>query len=128
MAPPLSHARAASARSPAYRCHGTAVGLRPEPKKSASWRMSARPAAASMGLVQSGGRQRRGDPVSELDEIAPASAAIPPRARCRPVPEPIAVVILASDAITGEGTAASLRGQAGLTLLAADRLDRADVV
>jgi len=51
--------------------------------------------------------------VSELDEIAPA---------------PIAVAILASDAITGEGTAAYLRGQAGLTLLAADRLDRADVV
>jgi DNA-binding NarL/FixJ family response regulator len=40
----------------------------------------------------------------------------------------VAVVIVASDPITAEGTAAYLRGSAGITLLPADGLDRADVI
>jgi DNA-binding NarL/FixJ family response regulator len=43
-------------------------------------------------------------------------------------PAAVNVAVMASDPITAEGTAAYLRGRAGITLLPAGRLDRADVV
>jgi DNA-binding NarL/FixJ family response regulator len=73
--------------------------------------------------------------VSELDQVGPAPRLVPVRPASRPVPtaslgaaDPVAVVIMASDPITAEGTAAYLRGMAGITLLAADRLEHADVI
>ena len=58
-------------------------------------------------------------------------AAVVPRARpgdSRAGADPVAVAIATSDPITGEGTAAYLRGLAGITLLTPDQVDRADVI
>jgi len=73
--------------------------------------------------------------VSELDEVGSGRRLVPLPAPSSPVAvghrgaaDPVTVVIIASDPITAEGTAAYLRRVAGITLLPPDRLDRADVI
>ena len=61
--------------------------------------------------------------------LLPARTLSGPAApRGRDTADPVSVVIVTSDPITADGTAAYLRGLAGIRLLPADRLERADVI